>query len=269
MARFGVALTVAAMFVASASVVDAQRGGRGGGGGGQQGGATGGGARFDAVVNLPAPPIPSSAGLSISRPIGTQITGVRTNPPPGFETYGRSPFDARRGTYTRLHRLPIYGAPFGYGDYSVGYGPSYAPESTYEKMFRRQAPEMTTGMLFVDATPASALVFVDSAYVGSVGDLQTRGVALSRGRHWLDLEAPGYDKKTIEINITAGQSLRYGVELTPTRRAEAVLIPARPPQTMYAIPGCYGGNRPPVASALPKGCDIAKVRVIRPGPRTN
>jgi hypothetical protein len=33
---------------------------------------------------------------------------------------------------------------------------------------------------------------------------------------------------------------------------------------MYAIPGCYGGNTPPVQANLPAGCDIAKVRVLRP-----
>ena len=53
---------------------------------------------------------------------------------------------------------------------------------------------MTTGALFLDVTPASALVFIDTAYVGSVADLQTRGVTLSAGRHWVDLEAPNYDR---------------------------------------------------------------------------
>jgi hypothetical protein len=37
---------------------------------------------------------------------------------------------------------------------------------------------------------------------------------------------------------------------------------------MYAIPGCYGGNKPPVVSALPAGCDITNVHIIRPQ-RTN
>jgi hypothetical protein len=57
--------------------------------------------------------------------------------------------------------------------------------------------------------------------------------------------------------------------MTPTQRAAAVVLPPRPPETIYAIPGCYGGNRPPVAANLPKGCDIAKVRVLRPQPRAN
>jgi len=56
--------------------------------------------------------------------------------------------------------------------------------------------------------------------------------------------------------------------MTATRTAAVTIVPERP-ETMYAIPGCYGGNRPPIAEKLPRGCDIAKVRVIRPQPRVN
>jgi hypothetical protein len=184
-----------------------------------------------------------------------------------------APFDAGPDTFTRLHPIPpSLGVPFGFG-FGFGvpfYGRSHRRESTYEKMYRQpQQAAIATGTLFLDVTPASALVFVDTAYVGSVGDLQARGVTLSAGRHYLSLEAPGYDRKTIEIVITGGEPLRYQYEMTPTQRAAATVIPPGPPQTMYAIPGCYGGNRPPVAASLPKGCDIAKVRVLRPQPRAN
>jgi hypothetical protein len=112
-------------------------------------------------------------------------------------------------------------------------------------------------------------VFIDSAYVGAIDDLLFTGVTLTRGRHWLELEAPDFEKKLIEISITPGQPLRYRVELVPIRRAALTVIPPRPPETMYAIPGCYGGNKPPVAATLPSGCDIAKVRVLRPQQRPN
>jgi hypothetical protein len=181
-----------------------------------------------------------------------------------------SPFAARPGTYTRLHRGPQpFGISAGYGFGAPGYSPFYAGESTYDKLYRRAQPEITTGTLLLDVTPATAMVFVDTAYVGSVSDLQARGVTLSAARHYLDLEAPGYDRKTIEITITAGEPLHYRYDMTPVQRAAATVLPPRPPETMYAIPGCYGGNRPPVAANLPRGCDIAKVRVLRPQPRTN
>jgi hypothetical protein len=172
-----------------------------------------------------------------------------------------SPFEATPRTFTRTSRgAQIYGIPFGYGFGAPGY------VDTYPRDNRPAATEqeIVNGVLFLDVTPRAAMVFIDSAYVGTVDDLLFTGVMLSRGRHWLELEAPEYEKRLIEVNITPGQPLRYRVDLTPIRRAALAVIPPRPPETMYAIPGCYGGNRPPVASALPPGCDIAKVRVLRP-----
>ena len=219
-----------------------------------------------------AEPAPSPSINVPSFPVsGINSPSFPLRGPLGFGPPPPSPFVAG-DAFTRLHAIPpSLAVPFGFGFGVPFFAPSiaYTPESTYEKLYRRREPEVTTGVLFLDVTPASALVFVDTAYVGSVADLQARGVPLPAGRHYLDLEAPGYDKKTIDITITAGEPLRYRYDMTPTQRAAAIVLPPGPPQTMYAIPGCYGGNRPPVATSLPKGCDIARVRVIRPVPRAN
>jgi hypothetical protein len=135
------------------------------------------------------------------------------------------------------------------------------PDKRYES---RSDEDILSGIVFLDSTPRTAMVFIDSAYVGTVDDLLFTGVTLSAGRHWLELEAPEYEKKLIEINVTPERPLRYRAELTPVRQAALVVIPPRPPETMYTIPGCYAGNRPPAAAALPPGCDIKNVRVIRP-----
>ncbi len=278
MTKLAATLALAVIIAMSTSVaVDAQRGGGGGGGRGGGGARSGGGGRGagggrGGAVFIPRDAQPSPSINSPSFPVGgLNRPSFPLRGPLGVGPVPRSPFDARPGTYTRLHRItPSLGVPFGYGYSEPFYGGDYyAGESTYEKMYRRYDRESTTGTLLLDVTPASTLVFVDTAYVGSVGDLQARGVPLSAGRHYLDLEASGYDKRTIEITLTAGESLHYRYDMTPTQRAAAVVLPAGPPQTMYAIPGCYGGNRPPVAANLPRGCDIAKVRVIRPQPRTN
>jgi len=238
--------------------------------GGRGGGVSRGGLRIQGRVNLPATPLPS-----INRPsfpiVGLNRPAFPLSGPLGFRRPQRSPFDARRGTYTQLQQ---FGIPYGYGPgygYDVPvYGPSYVPESTYDKLYRTPPePPVTEGALLLDVTPSAALVFVDSAFVGNVADLQSGGVTLSAGRHWVDLEAPSYDRKTIEVNIRAGEPLRYRFEMAPTRPAEVIAAPPRPPQTIYMIAGCYAGNRPPVAANLPKGCDVAKVRVIRPQPRVN
>ena len=268
---FALALIIA---VSTSIAVDAQRGGGGGGRGGGRGGGgrAGAGGRGGRAVMIPRDAQPSPSINSPSFPVGgLNSPSFPLRGPLGVGPVPPSPFDARPGTYTRLHRIPpSLGVPFGYGYGGPFYGGDfYAGESTYEKMYRRYEPESTAGTLFLDVTPASTLVFVDTAYVGSVADLQARGVPLSAGRHYLDLEATGYDKKAIEITIAAGEPLRYRYDMTPTQRAAATVVPPGPPQTMYAIPGCYGGNRPPVAANLPSGCDIAKVRVIRPQPRVN
>lgn len=298
MARHVATFALVTMFAASVpAILDAQRGGggarmgaanmggavngvaSGGGRGGMRGGGPGagggagrgggfrggGGFRFQGRLNVP-PALPS-----INRPSfpieNLNRPSFPLSAPLGFGPIQRSPFDARRGTFTRLHPFDSFG--YGYGGYGVPYGPSYEPESTYEKMYRTPPqPEETMGALLLEVTPPDALVFVDSAYVGTVTDLQTRGVTLTPGRHWLDLEAPGFEKKTIEITIRPGEPLRYHFDMVPVRTAAATIVPERP-ETMYAIPGCYGGNRPPVAANLPRGCDIAKVRVIRPQPRVN
>jgi len=267
MTRLAVTFALAATFALSTSVmVDAQRGTGGGRGG--NGGHGGNGFRSQGRAEMPSTPSTLGDLSSLNRPLGADINGIQTTPPPGFGPQVPSPFAARPGTYTRIHReLQSFGTPLGYGFDAAGYGPFY--ESTYDKMYRRAQPEITTGTLFLDVTPATASVFVDTAYVGSVGDLQARGLTVSAARHYVDLEAPGYDRRTIEIAITAGEPLRYRYDMTPTQRAAAVVLPPRPPETIYAIPGCYGGNRPPVAANLPKGCDIAKVRVLRPQPRAN
>ena len=258
MTRLGVTFLLVAAYAWCAPVVlDAQRGG--GQGHGAPGGRSGGPGRPVQPPAIPEQP-------SINRP-SFPIEGLNR---PSFPIHGPlgvgpatpSPFAATPRTYTRpSRRLQIYGIPLGYG-----FGlPAYADTTTTES--RRQSvneDDTVSGTVFLDITPRAAMVFIDSAYVGAVDDLLFTGVTLSPGRHWLELEAPDYEKKLIEINITPGHPLRYRAELTPVRRAALAVIPPRPPETMYAIPGCYGGNRPPVAASLPPGCDIANVRVIRP-----
>ena len=54
----------------------------------------------------------------------------------------------------------------------------------------------------------------------------------------------------------------------PSPVPEPVPVPEPPriaaahgPDMFYVIPGCYAGNRPPNPARLPKGCDVARMRV--------
>ena len=267
MTRLGFVVLLAVMCALPAPAAAAQRGGGGHGAGMSQG-----------QRRPPSPPAPRGArptpnqpppvAPDINRPSFVLEGLNRPAMPPagllGITPPARSPFDARRGSFTRrAGGIPLYGFGY-YGDGSAGYADNNAAVAE-----RAAIDESAEGALFLDAMPRDAQVFVDSAYVGTVDDLYANGVRLSRGRHWLELEASGYDKKLVEINIMPGQPLRYRVDLSPARRAALTVIPPRPPETMYAIPGCYGGNKPPVASALPAGCEMANLRVLKPQPRPN
>lgn len=103
---------------------------------------------------------------------------------------------------------------------------------------------------------------MDGFYVGTADDFSLNGLTLRVGRHWIDLRAAGYDTLTVPVSITVEQPVRYRGGLTLARTAAASTEPARSPQTMYVIHGCYAGNRPPVVSGLPSGCDISRLRVL-------
>jgi hypothetical protein len=109
-------------------------------------------------------------------------------------------------------------------------------------------------------------VYVDGFFVGPSEDFALNGLSLRAGRHWLDLRASGYETLTLPVDITAAQAIRYRGALTQARTTPAPAEPSRARQTIYVITGCYAGNRPPVASALPSGCDISRLRTL-PDPR--
>ena len=213
-------------------------------------GAQRGGGPAPAPVFVQPPPINRSLGTIDTRPI---------NRPPGMDVPSTgSPFDARPGTYTQLQPIPPqFGVLFGYGFNTPRYGNRRS----------KTRPPLTDGFLFLDVQPRAAQVFVDGAFVGNAGDLAAgSALTLSAGRHQISLEAPGFETRTLDVMIVAGEPTRYRAELVAVRPAAAP-APAGPPQTMYVIPGCYGGNRPPVAASLPRGCDIARLKTLRPPAR--
>lgn len=251
-----------------------------------QGGNGGVQVTVDVNVNVAATPRPvpvTTQAPSINRPSfpigGLNRPSFPLSGPLGISPPTPSPFEAGDDFTRRVLDPRFFGVPFvpgfsvpvsGFGGPVSGFGvPLFADPNVRDARAAQRGEDVLIGILHVDATPRTAMVFIDGAYVGTVDDLLINGMRLTRGRHWLELEAPGYEKKLIEINITPGQPLRYRADLTPIRQAALAAIPPRAPETMYAIPGCYGGNRPPVAADLPRGCDIAKLRVLRPQQRAN
>jgi hypothetical protein len=207
----------------------------------------------------PAPPPPTAPA---------QAAPPSTPAPPPAAAQPSSPFAAGPFTYApRYNPGQRPRPPNRWGSGSYGFGAPYEViESPRTDESRNPPDEQLTidGVLFLDVEPHSVDVYVDGFYVGSSEDFALDGLPLRAGRHWLDLRASGYETLTLPVNITAAQAVRYRGGLTLARTTPAPAEPSRAPQTIYVITGCYAGNRPPVASALPTGCDISRLRALDP-----
>ena len=117
------------------------------------------------------------------------------------------------------------------------------------------------GRLILDVEPTGAEVFADGYYVGVPADFSAArgGGILEAGLHRIDVSAPGHEAVTVDLRVTAGQSITYRAAL------KALPIPAAvPPTTFYLIPGCYMGNIPPKDARLPATCDQSKAVAWKP-----
>jgi len=163
------------------------------------------------------------------------------------------------------------GVPFRTRPPRAGYGGSYfypptgyADSTETDPSRSRTAAPVQTGFLRLSVTPESAEVFVDSLYVGTVADINARNVLeLAAGPRRIEIRAPQYQTATVDVRITAYETVTYRAALEPMR------LPAAPPPptpgpatTMYVIPNCYLGNVPPRPNRLPSGCDAKQVQVI-------
>ena len=211
---------------------------------------------------LPAPP-PAPTQTPAPTPARTQTAAP-----------ARSPFDATPSTYAPHYTTPFRRRPERFHPFSPGYAPGYGYEAPFsgDAVQSAVAPHDlsggqldASGRLELDVEPRSAQVYVDGFYVGTVDDFWRSGVTLPAGRHWVDLRSPGYEMLTIPVDIAAralGQPTRFRGVLTALHTPPPQAIPARRPETMYVIPGCYAGNRPPRQSTLARGCDVAGLYVL-------
>jgi len=223
----------------------------------------------------PAPPArsamrpPASAAIiRPERPASPRPTGPTIPPAP---TPVPSPFAASPSTYAPHYTSPLPDRRHlfrGFSPFSFGYGYAApypagvaAPESAPHDSPIDQRD--TSGSIYLDVEPRTAQVYVDGFYIGILDDFSRMGVRLQAGRHWIDVRASGYEMLTIPVNISAGQPARFRGDLTAVRTPPPHAVPPRGPETIYVIPGCYAGNRPPRESALARGCDIARLHINR------
>lgn len=165
-------------------------------------------------------------------------------------------YGARFGT--SVIGTPFVGAPFFIyvPQYVIPVAPpAFAPASEHIET------ELTTGSLILQVEPATAQVFVDGYYFGTPEEFDGRRgeLALEPGPHKVQLVAPGYESVTVDVRITANQTVRYQNAMKPLAPAPPP-PPAAPiqPKTIYLIPGCYLGDVPPKDARLPATCDVTR-----------
>ncbi len=125
---------------------------------------------------------------------------------PGYRTL-RVELDAEPGRFYRL-------------DYSMEKGEGEDPRSV-----RLPAPEKETiappergirsGLMKITVLPADAAVYLDGEFLGRGDELSRLHGALpvAIGIHRIEIVRPGYEARTLEINVTEGEPLRLDLDL--------------------------------------------------------
>ena len=137
----------------------------------------------------------------------------------------------RAGEGVPFHtRRPFVGSgSTAYAPFIFGY-----PDSTYGQSRPDVRIPPATGLLRLAVTPSSAQVFVDSYYAGTVDDVNAQRVLeLEAGPHRLELRAAQYQTLTVDIRITALETMTYRGALEPTRAPAAAAPAATAP-----VPAC-------------------------------
>ena len=103
--------------------------------------------------------------------------------------------------YAYPYPVPVYG-------YAAPTAPVYVgPNST---MY---------GGVSLEITPSDAAVYVDGEYAGIVQDFDgtQQTLTLTNGRHRIEINAPGYEPMTFDVDVVPGQVVPYRGDLIPGR----------------------------------------------------
>jgi hypothetical protein len=67
--------------------------------------------------------------------------------------------------------------------------------------------------LRVDVSPSDAAVYLDDRFLGTAQDLESKGIAISAGRHSLVVSRPGYRDRRVEVDVSRGETERVEITL--------------------------------------------------------
>jgi hypothetical protein len=154
-------------------------------------------------------------GLWIGYPIVYTSSFYYGYPYPNYYGYP-SAYDPYAPTYDAA---PAYGyaAPSAARAYpQAGYPAVNSAQPGYDEPDIQQGsviaqPGMASGSVSFEITPSTAEAYIDGKYVGRVSDLgpTTQPLALTPGRHRVEIRAAGYQTLTIDADVVGGQVIPY------------------------------------------------------------
>jgi hypothetical protein len=234
-----IAVIVVFFLCSPAAVPVALAKGGGHGGGGQSGGHAGGQSGGHAAATHGSP----SSGSHASGGSRAGTSAPPTSAAPAHERCTRPAtgtavpranttdvFRATPFTYAPVYRTPyrVFGFvhPYSYGSlwplYAVGSAYALSPCATVDcpglpdetAAVAVEEPQ-NVGNLRLDVQPASAQVFVDGYFVGTVDDFYhtLAGLSLSAGPHHLEFRAPDYETLAVDVMIDANRTITYRATL--------------------------------------------------------
>jgi hypothetical protein len=119
------------------------------------------------------------------------------------------------------------------------------------------------GFLTLRVRPRTAEVFVDGAFAGTVDEFGGRGARmLPAGPRRVEIVAPGYETLTFDVRVPENDTVTFTRDLEPVSDRPAPEPSVVPHKTMYIVPMCFIGDRPPQSGDMPAGCRVEDVRVI-------
>jgi len=140
---------------------------------------------------------------------------------PYYAPYAYAPYyyDSYPAT---TYPAPAYPYPYpypGYGYPSTGDPGTAAPYGPDPGSVNVQPGAQNTGGLSFEITPGAAQIFVDGNYAGVVQDFtpNTAPLALTPGRHHVEVRAPGYQTMTFDVDVLVGQVIPYQGTMQPLR----------------------------------------------------
>jgi hypothetical protein len=142
----------------------------------------------------------------------------------GYGSYGGYPF---AGYGYGGYGPGAYGYGYPYQNYLYnGSGSSYdpAPPVGYganpDSLSVQPSQPSAAGHLRLQVEPATAQVYVDGFYTGTVGDFNgsAQDALLEAGPHRIEIRAPGYETLMFDVKSEANRTITYRGSLRPVQQ---------------------------------------------------